>query len=96
MNDMKKKKRNKLAYILGLRWLLELPVIFYKKCLSPLMPSVCIYYPSCSTYMLESIRTFGVKGVFIGLKRLFRCTPRHDGGYDPVPVNRKGDIRWLF
>ena len=93
---MKRKKRSKLLYLLSFRWLLELPVLFYKKCMSPLMPSVCIYYPSCSTYMLESIREFGLKGVFVGLKRLLRCTPRHDGGYDPVPVNRKGDIKWLF
>ena len=93
---MKKKKRNKLVYILSLRWLLELPVIFYKKCMSPLMPSVCIYRPSCSTYMLESIREYGLKGVFVGLRRLLKCTPTHDGGYDPVPVNRKGEIKWLF
>ncbi len=93
---MKKKKRNGLVYFLSFKWLLELPILFYKKCLSPLMPSVCIYYPSCSTYMLESVRQFGLKGVFMGLKRLLRCTPAHDGGYDPVPVNRKGDIKWLF
>ena len=93
---MKKKKRNKWVYILSFRWLLELPIIFYKKCISPLIPSVCIYSPSCSTYMLESIKEFGLKGVFFGIKRLFRCTPHHEGGYDPVPVNRKGDIKWLF
>ncbi len=93
---MKKKKRNKLLYILSLRWLIELPVLFYKKCMSPLMPSVCIYHPSCSTYMLDCIKEYGVKGVIRGLKRLLRCSPRHDGGYDPVPVNRKGVIKWLF
>ena len=93
---MKKKKRSKWVYILSLRWLIELPIIFYKKCISPLLPSVCIYTPSCSTYMLECIREFGFKGVFLGLKRLLRCTPRHEGGFDPVPVNRKGDIKWLF
>lgn len=93
---MKKKKQNKFLYILSLKWLLMLPVIFYKKCMSPLMPSVCIYYPSCSTYMLESIKEYGFKGVLLGTKRLLRCTPRHDGGYDPVPVNRKGEIKWLF
>ena len=93
---MKRKKHNRLVYFLSFRWLLELPVLFYKKCMSPLMPSVCIYHPSCSTYMLESIREFGLKGVFVGIKRLLRCTPRHDGGYDPVPVNRKGEIKWLF
>ena len=46
--------------------------------------------------MLECIKEYGLKGVFLGLKRLLRCTPNRDGGYDPVPVNRKGEIKWLF
>ncbi|MBE5731384.1 MAG: membrane protein insertion efficiency factor YidD [Clostridiales bacterium] len=96
---MKKKRKKPIdifLYVISLRWLFALPVLFYKKCMSPLMPSVCIYYPSCSTYMLYSIKEFGIKGVFLGIGRLLRCSPRHDGGYDPVPVNRKGDIKWLF
>ncbi len=93
---MKKKRQNALKYFFSFKWLLVLPVLFYKKCLSPLMPNVCIYYPSCSTYMLECIKEFGLKGVFYGLKRLIRCTPNRDGGYDPPPINRKGEIKWLF
>ena len=46
--------------------------------------------------MIECIKEFGIKGVFLGIKRLLRCTPAHDGGYDPPPINRKGDIKWLF
>ncbi len=93
---MKKKKRNLLVYIISLRWVFVLPVLFYKKCMSPLMPSVCIYHPSCSSYMLDAIGEYGIKGVLMGIKRLLRCTPGHDGGYDPVPVNPKGVIKWLF
>lgn len=72
-------------------------VLFYRKCISPLLPSVCIYYPSCSGYMLEAISKFGVlRGVIMGTKRILRCNPFARGGFDPVPDNPKGDMKWLF
>lgn len=96
---MKKKKnaRYYIKYIFTLQWLFEGLVLFYKKCISPLLPNVCIYYPSCSGYMLEAIRKFGVvRGVLMGTKRILRCVPWKDGGFDPVPDNPKGDMKWLF
>ena len=57
----------------------------YKLVISPLLPSACRYYPTCSEYMIEAIRKYGVlKGTWLGLKRLGRCHPFHEGGYDPV------------
>lgn len=57
----------------------------YKLVVSPLLPSACRYYPTCSEYMVEAIRKYGVlKGTWLGLKRLGRCHPFHEGGYDPV------------
>jgi hypothetical protein len=57
----------------------------YKLFISPLLPSACRYYPTCSEYMLEAVARHGaVKGVWKGLKRLGRCHPFHEGGYDPV------------
>jgi uncharacterized protein len=57
----------------------------YKLVISPLLPSACRYYPTCSEYMVEAIRKYGVlKGTWLGLKRLGRCHPFHEGGYDPV------------
>ena len=57
----------------------------YKLFVSPLLPSACRYYPTCSEYMLEAVAKHGVvKGVWMGLKRLGRCHPFHEGGYDPV------------
>ncbi len=57
----------------------------YKWFLSPLLPSACRYYPTCSEYMMDAIAKRGVViGLWMGLKRLGRCHPFHEGGYDPV------------
>ena len=86
-----------LVDILTFRWLFLGLVYFYKKCISPLTPDVCIYTPSCSTYMVTAIKRFGViRGIFLGTKRLLRCVPWKAGGFDPVPDNPHGDMKWLF
>lgn len=47
--------------------------------------------------MYEAIGKFGVfKGVALGTKRIWRCKPGREGGFDPVPDNPKGDMKWLF
>jgi putative membrane protein insertion efficiency factor len=59
----------------------------YKLVISPLLPSACRYYPTCSEYMREAIAKRGVmSGIWMGVKRLCRCHPFHEGGYDPVPA----------
>ncbi len=57
----------------------------YKLWISPWLPSACRYRPTCSEYMMDAIRVHGpLRGVWLGLKRLGRCHPFHEGGYDPV------------
>jgi len=57
----------------------------YKLLVSPLLPSACRFHPTCSEYMKEAIEKHGVvKGVGRGLRRLSRCHPLHEGGFDPV------------
>ena len=57
----------------------------YKLCISPLLPSACRFHPTCSDYMKEAIEKHGVvRGIGLGLRRLSRCHPFREGGFDPV------------
>jgi putative membrane protein insertion efficiency factor len=57
----------------------------YKRFLSPLLPSACRFEPTCSEYMLEAVQRHGVlHGIGLGVKRLLRCHPFCEGGFDPV------------
>ena len=57
----------------------------YKRFVSPFLPSACRFHPTCSEYMLEAVNRYGVvRGVGVGLKRLLRCHPFCEGGFDPV------------
>ena len=59
---------------------------FYKRFVSPLLPPACRFYPSCSQYAIEAIKTHGsLRGSWLAAKRLGRCHPFSKGGYDPVP-----------
>jgi len=77
-------------FFIGLVWI-------YKLLISPFKPKTCRFIPSCSTYMIKSIEEYSfIKGIFIGTKRLFRCNSKGKHGFDPIPINLKGDAKWLF
>ena len=60
-------------------------ISIYQK-ISSLTPPRCRFYPTCSEYMKGAVIKYGViKGVWLGLKRICRCHPLNEGGYDPVP-----------
>jgi uncharacterized protein len=64
---------------------------FYQACLSPALPSTCRFYPTCSAYAYEAIEKWGVwRGAGLALRRLLRCRPFAEHGYDPVPSEAGG------
>ena len=66
--------------------LLILLVRGYQVSLSPLLPSVCRYHPSCSAYAIEALSRHGaIRGSWLAAKRIGRCNPFVAGGFDPVP-----------
>ncbi|MCK5506426.1 MAG: membrane protein insertion efficiency factor YidD [Thermodesulfovibrionia bacterium] len=62
----------------------------YKSIMSPLLEAVfgkgCIFTPTCSEYVIDSIRKHGIKrGLSFSIRRLSRCHPGTMPAYDPVP-----------
>jgi len=72
-------------------------ITFYQKFISPMLDQIfgihCRYYPSCSSYAYSVIKEWGViKGSYLAMKRILRCNPFFEGGYDPPPLKDKKSI----
>lgn len=63
----------------------------YQLLISPVLPPACRFVPNCSAYAMEAVARHGaVRGSWLAARRVCRCHPWNDGGYDPVPeVNAK-------
>ena len=58
----------------------------YQLTLSPFLGTQCRFIPSCSHYATEAIQRHGSRrGLWLAAKRIARCQPFCQGGYDPVP-----------
>lgn len=63
-----------------------LPIRFYQRFVSPMLPPACRFTPTCSQYAIEAIQKHGVlKGLYLAVRRILRCHPWGGSGYDPVP-----------
>ena len=61
----------------------------YQKFISPFLGKNCRFIPTCSSYTYEAIEIHGIiKGVYLGVKRIIKCHPYNQGGYDPVPPKK--------
>ncbi len=70
-----------------LAWLLTGAIRFYRAAVSPLLGANCRFVPSCSEYALTSIESWGaVRGSWLAARRLLRCHPFHEGGFDLPPL----------
>lgn len=58
----------------------------YQQCISPfLLPGKCRFIPTCSTYFIQAVEKYGpLKGSWLGIRRILKCHPFHEGGYDPL------------
>ncbi len=73
-----------------LRHIALLPVYAYRYLISPLLPKRCRYYPSCSVYTTDAIKTLGiVKGTVVSAMRILRCNALFGCGVDHVPEGAK-------
>lgn len=58
----------------------------YQLAISPMLGSRCRFEPSCSQYAMDALRRHGLlRGLWLATRRIGRCHPWHEGGYDPVP-----------
>ncbi|NMH60626.1 membrane protein insertion efficiency factor YidD [Alteromonas ponticola] len=58
----------------------------YKLLISPMLGQRCRFHPTCSQYAIDALKTHGlVNGGWLSVKRILKCHPLHEGGYDPVP-----------
>ena len=69
-----------------LSFLVLIPVRLYQGMISPFFPASCRHQPTCSKYMVDSVKEWGpIQGIWMGLKRLSKCHPWGTSGEDPVP-----------
>jgi len=72
--------------MLSARHLLLSMIRGYQLFVSPMLGPRCRFYPSCSCYAHTAVQRFGVlRGFLLSVRRIGRCHPFCEGGYDPVP-----------
>ena len=75
------------------KFIFSFPIILlvkiYQWIISPILPQVCRYSPTCSSYMIEALKIWGpLKGAYLGLKQIGSCHPWGGNGHDPVPQKK--------
>ena len=73
----------------ALRAIAVAPIRLYQRAISPALPQRCKYYPSCSEYAVQAVRSYGIlRGLVLAAWRLLRCNPWSHGGLDFVEDQR--------
>ena len=76
-----------ISFLVGIpRRLVAGLILIYQKLVSPNLGPNCRFQPTCSQYALEAVQRHGaMRGTWLAIKRIGKCHPLHEGGYDPVP-----------
>ncbi len=70
----------------GIQYIVVGLIRIYQWILSPLLGPACRFEPTCSEYASEAIVAHGlIRGAWLGIRRIGRCHPLGESGYDPVP-----------
>jgi len=97
IQEVKTSYRNYTAYTNEAKQLASVFFLFYKEFISSQDMNTCVFYPSCSVYAMESIKSMGIlEGIANAFDRLSRCNPfaqkyypihpETQKLYDPLPV----------
>jgi uncharacterized protein len=66
----------------------------YQYLISPILPDSCRFYPTCSHYFIDALKERGFfTGTYLGVKRILKCNPFFEGGFDPVPLRSDRKIK---
>jgi len=83
-----KKNLNNFILVIS-RTVAYIPIVLvkiYQIFISPFFPDSCRFIPTCSSYSIEALKKHGIiKGVWLTIRRISRCHPWGDHGYEPVP-----------
>lgn len=91
MSARREPQRRANVFVRLVTLLLLAPIRLYKAFISPLLPPMCRFHPSCSVYAMGALGVHGpLKGSWLALRRITRCHPFNRGGLDPVPATRDG------
>ena len=72
-------------------WLFGALIRGYQVLLSPMLQPACRFHPTCSQYALDAIGRFGAaRGGWMALRRIGRCHPWGNAGFDPIPETKRG------
>jgi hypothetical protein len=73
------------VFRLGMLYLLVFIIKIYQIFISPLFPSSCKYFPTCSDYAVCSLKKHGILlGLIYSIKRVIKCNPFSSGGVDLI------------
>jgi len=86
MSQAQMSKRADPRLTRGSRQVAIILLTYWNRYISPLFGPACRFHPSCSQYAARAIDRHGLgRGIWLGLRRLLKCHPYNEGGFDPVP-----------